>query len=184
MFLRGHITALLVLVLLHCGGCTETTPDTRDVARDTSVAETRPVDTNVEPFFELGQNPQFESSPSDYTPLSDPASLTLEFGAQGSWMTVLAFKTQGIFTSNVTVTARMELADSNTTRLGELNLEDRPLTFGGDGFDYYFSFFLAITIPDSQPSVDGQPAHLSFTVVDGEGHSVERELDVTLLGGP
>ena len=91
-------------------------------------------------------------------------------------MVVLAFKTQGILDGRVTVVTSVHVGDE---LLGEFGLAQQEFMPGSDGFDYYLNLFLVVTGPEYV----GQIARVDVEVEDAEGHSVERTVEVVLVGG-
>jgi hypothetical protein len=68
---------------------------------------------------------------------------------------------------------------------GNIWLEQQETFPGGDGWDYYYSLFLALDVAD--PPARGTPAHISMEVTDEDGTTAKREYDVIVgdtSGGP
>lgn len=152
---------------------------------DAGTAGSTPVDgTGAEPVehpdqqFVLGVNVTGKNTPEFFTELADGGELFVELGAQGLWMVVLAFRTQGYFDSKVTIRAWVEVEG---VREGELALAKQKLLPGGDGWDYYYNFFLVV--PD--PGLAGREASVTMQVEDDltQETVVVTELNVLLTGG-
>ena len=129
--------------------------------------------------FELGVNETGRNTPEYYAPLPDGAELLVEFGPQGLWMVVLAFRTHDLFTPPLFLRSRVVLEGE---LLGELVLAEQVLQMGGDGWDYYYNLFLVVGVETMD--VDGQPATLDVVVQDAAGHEVSMRRAVILVGGP
>ncbi len=144
-----------------------------DTERDTAVPDVEPM-----PSFVIGTNEVGANSPSFFEPLADGDSLEIEFGFQGLWMTVLAFQTRDIFDGPVGVDAWITV---NDIEQGRLTLIDQTLVPGGDGFDYYYNFFLVV----SDPSVAGETGVIHFEAESMADSDIARtvELTVSLTGG-
>ena len=69
---------------------------------------------------------------------------------------------------------------------GSLKLKKQKVFPGGDGYDYYYNFWLVVKKPDgSFPyGVDGKTAKIVFQVDSADGSSHKLERTVTLTGGP
>ncbi|MEE2779298.1 MAG: hypothetical protein VYE15_02155 [Myxococcota bacterium] len=128
--------------------------------------------------FVLGVNQVGTSHPSFFSPLLEGDTVRIELGAQGLWMVVLAFKTRGYFGEKVIVRGKLEVEGLNQ---GELALAKQKLLDGGDGYRYYFNFFLVVL----DPGVSGLEGVAILRVTDDENHDIEqiRETRVVLTGG-
>ena len=91
--------------------------------------------------FVLGVNLVGASHPSFFSPLEEGDPMHIELGAQGLWMVVLSFKTRGHFGEKVIVRGKVEVEGINQ---GDLALAKQKLLDGGDGYRYYFNFFLVL----------------------------------------
>ena len=128
--------------------------------------------------FVIGVNVTGKNTPEFFSELPENGDLFVELGAQGLWMVVLAFKTYGYFDGKVLLRSWIEVAGE---RVGELALAKQKLLPGGDGWDYYYNFFLVV--PD--PALAGQEAQVTLQVEDDETQEivVVIERNVTLTGG-
>ena len=128
--------------------------------------------------FVVGVNVTGKNTPEFFSELPEDGDLLVELGAQGLWMVVLAFKTHGHFDGKVLIRSWIEVAGE---RVGELALAKQKLLPGGDGWDYYYNFFLVV--PD--PALAGQEARVTLQVEDDENQEivVVIERNVTLTGG-
>jgi hypothetical protein len=126
----------------------------------------------------LGVNVTGKNTPEFFSELPDGGDLFVELGAQGLWMVVLAFRTHGYFDSKVIIRAWIEV---DGIRQGELALAKQKLLPGGDGWDYYYNFFLVV--PD--PGLAGREAVVTMQVEDDltQETVVLTQLNVLLTGG-
>lgn len=145
------------------------------VAPDAAEPEDVP---QVDPEFVLGVNKTGENKPAFFTDLPDEGELNIEFGPQGLWMVVLAFKTRGIFASDAKLLMNGRV-DVGGIPQGELALAKQKLVPGGDGWDYYYNFFLVV----NDETVAGSEGLVTFSVEDDEGHKVDEVRTVRLTGG-
>ncbi len=124
--------------------------------------------------FQIGTNPLNEANPDGFMPFSEGTAVPFVYGVQGSWMVVLAFRTdmiEGMFEVRANITI-------DGVESGNIWLEQQQTFPGGDGWDYYYSLFLAI---DGEPPPEGTPVHIGMTVTDENGTTAEQEYD--LLAG-
>lgn len=155
--------------------------DTGDAAPD-GVGDTGgdalPEDTGPDEVLILGINETGYNHPGSFSDLPEDSELHIELGSQGLWMVVLAFKTRGIFHGKVVVSGEVKVDGENE---GALILAKQKLSPGGDGFHYYYNFFLVIL----DPSVGGKEALVTLKVMDDQNHDhmVEILRHVTLTGG-
>lgn len=128
--------------------------------------------------FVLGVNVTGKNTPEFFTELDEGGELFVELGAQGLWMVVLAFKTYGYFDAKVIIRAWIEV---DSIREGELALAKQKLLPGGDGWDYYYNFFLVVP----EPSLAGHEAVITIQVEDDltQEPVVLHQMNVTLTGG-
>lgn len=128
--------------------------------------------------FVLGVNVTGKNTPEFFSELPEGGDLLVELGAQGLWMVVLAFRTYGYFDAKVLIRAWIEI---DGVREGELALAKQKLLAGGDGWDYYYNFFLVV--PD--PGLAGRDAVITMQVEDDLTQEIVvlTELNVTLTGG-
>ena len=126
--------------------------------------------------FVMGVNPTGEDDPALFTPLVDGDALEIEFGFQGLWMVVLAFKTRDTVDGLVTLFARVRTA---TETLGEFGIAKQLLIAGEDGFDYYLNFFLVVIGPEDV----GEEAWVEMEAEDSDGQTVGGTVQVVLTGG-
>jgi len=128
--------------------------------------------------FVVGMNQVGTSHPSFFSPLEQGDTVRIELGAQGLWMVVLAFKTRGHFGEKVIVRGKLQVEGINQ---GELALAKQKLLDGGDGYRYYFNFFLVVL----DPGVSGLEGMAILRVTDDENHDIEQivETPVVLTGG-
>lgn len=135
----------------------------------------------VEGEFVIGFNLTGTNTPADYTALATGESLNIEYGPQGLWMVVLAFKTRNIFDpkAKLTMTASCITEDGNLR--GELALAKQTPLAGGDGWYYYYNLFLVV----DEVGAAGKTAAVNWTVQDPEsGASSNETVEVVLTGGP
>ena len=163
-----------------------TSPETTDTGSTPKTDGFDALDTVVdaettsapESEFVIGVNVTGKNTPEFFSELPEDGDLFVELGAQGLWMVVLAFKTYGYFEGKVLIRSWIEVAGE---RVGELALAKQKLLPGGDGWDYYYNFFLVV--PD--PALAGQEAQVTLQVEDDETQEivVVIERNVTLTGG-
>lgn len=167
---RHRATALIaaILLALDLGACGA--PDTIDTPDGASP------DATASGEFILGVNPAGLNDPATFTALADGDDLVVEFGFQGLWMVVLAVKTRGVFTGELLLDAELRVDDAPR---GTLALAGQRLASGGDGFHYYFNFFLVV----DDPAIAGRPATVRFEASDGHGNAREAIREVNLTGG-
>ncbi len=110
-------------------------------AGDATVDQGGSQDITVEPVFVLGTNITGKSTPDTFSPIAADSELNVELGPQGLWMVVLAFKTRGTLEPPLLLSGRVVIGGKS---LGELKLGKQKLVLGGDGFDYYYNFFLVV----------------------------------------
>jgi hypothetical protein len=148
-----------------------------DAAEDSPVVEDT-AEAPPEADFVLGFNETGKNQPGAFTELPEGGDLFVELGAQGLWMVVLAFKTYGHFDGKVIIRATLSVGGESQ---GELALAKQKLVPGGDGWDYYYNFFLIV--PD--PALAGQQAMVTMKVQDDETqeYRVDLSRSVVLTGG-
>jgi hypothetical protein len=145
----------------------EDPPEVEDTAEDPPEAD-----------FVLGVNETGKNQPGAFTELPEGGDLFVELGAQGLWMVVLAFKTYGHFDGKVIIRATLSVGGESQ---GELALAKQKLVPGGDGWEYYYNFFLVV--PDS--ALAGQPAVVTMKIQDDATQELRVDLSrsVMLTGG-
>jgi len=166
-------SALLVALgaLIACG---PGTPAPEDIGPDVA-AEVDVAPEVSEPLFVIGTNPTGLEDPTQFTPLVEGGELEIEFGFQGLWMVVLAFKTHRGLEGLVTLFAKVSTADET---LGEFGIAKQVLTHADDGFDYYLNLFLVLK--DTGPDHAGKEAWVEVSAEDGDGERVEGSIRVML----
>lgn len=127
--------------------------------------------------FLIGTNPVEEDTPETFTPFEDEGDACIVKGTQGWWMILAAFKTRGVFEGKVLIQGSIE---QDGEVLVENGFDKQTLEEGGDGFSYFFNYFL----PFSCPPKAGTEGRLWFSMSDTFGHKVEYTLDVTFQCGP
>jgi len=130
----------------------------------------------TDPSFVLGVNITGQSTPSSFNALPEGEDLLVEYGPQGLWMVVLAFKTKGLFEVPLLIKASVE---SQGMLQGEFTMTGQELLPGPDGYAYFYNFFLVV----SDPEVAGSPGIISFSVTDAAGVTHEVVREVQLVGG-
>lgn len=133
-------------------------------------------DITVEPVFVLGTNITGKSTPDTFSPIAADSELNVELGPQGLWMVVLAFKTRGTLEPPLLLSGRVVIGGKS---LGELKLGKQKLVLGGDGFDYYYNFFLVV----APEGVANKKAIIEFVAEDAGGKKVDLKHPVVLIGG-
>ncbi len=164
-----HLLLALLIALAGCEG--------EGAAPADEVSDDAKGDAAVQETFVLGVNVTGENKPAFFTPLPEGADLTVEYGPQGLWMVVLAFKTRDVFTGRLHLLAEIR-ADGK--QLGLLEMGKQKLVPGGDGWDYYYNLFLVVEGAD----LDGQAAEITLQVEDEAGAKVALAHPVVLRGGP
>lgn len=188
--MRTVVTLMLGFALL-MGGCgTSDTSEGTD-AGDTSAMEDAGTDMATSPDgdeqtqgqFEIGTNPVSQANAEGFKPMNEGVEVPITWGVQGSWMVVLAFRSQEMFEGLFDVRANITIDGVDK---GEIWLESQETFPGGDGWDYYFNMFLALDI-DGDPPPRGTPAHITMSVTDENGTTAEQAYDVEIgeqIGGP
>jgi hypothetical protein len=147
--------------------------DSADSAEDT------PSTSDVEeedPSFVLGVNITGQSIPGSFSELPEGDELLVEYGPQGLWMVVLAFKTKDLFDGLLLIKAAVE---SEGMLQGEFTMTGQEIIPGPGGYGYFYNFFLVV----SDPEVAGSPGVVSFSVTDTAGVTHEVVREVQLVGG-
>ena len=146
--------ASIVLVIGGCGGGGDAASSSTEgvethsgsstsvpAVPDLSDSYVAPDVSEGEPFFELGTNITGVSVPGAFTPLSDGDELFVELGFQGSYMVVLAFRTQGFHEAGEKVNLLISLSVDGQER-AKLKYNKKKLLAGGDDLDYFYNIFL------------------------------------------
>ncbi len=131
--------------------------------------------------FVVGVNETGRNTPEYFRELPEGADLTMEFGPQGLWMVVLAFRTHDLIQAPLFLDGKVELVEG-AELLGRLQLADQPLFPGGDGWDYYYNFFLVVAVETRD--VAGDQADITLNVRSAEGTTHVFTRRVILRGGP
>ena len=174
--------ALLVLSVALASACASgpSAVDVEDVqdgandARGTTLDSGEADSQQTEPLFDFGVNVTGTNTPEYFAPLAHGDELGIELGFQGLWMVVLAFRTRGIFTGQLTIITSIHVADE---KQGELGLARQKLIPGGDGLGYYYNLFLVV----KDPAVAGQHAEVTLDVTDEDGHEIFETRAVNLV---
>lgn len=178
--MRRLLCLLLVCFTLGCGDDTSPEPsDTSDMsATDTPDTTAQPDMGGTVPIemFEIGSNTVEDATPAGFAPMADGTAVPFDFGPQGSWMVVLAFRDQDILEGEFDVRASIEI---DGTAEGEIWLEFQETFPGGDGWDYYFNLFLPIS---GDPPAEGTPMVIQLSVLDGDETLASRTHSV--VAGP
>ena len=135
----------------------------------------RPVEVPGEgAFLELGTNTTGLSTPSSFQSLMDGDDLMVELGFQGSYMVVLALRTQGYITEGK-VNIRASLRVDGELK-ASLKYKKKTLLPAADGGDYFYNIFL-ITEDYADYAGDAGVASVELlTLDDALIVSVEEEL--------
>jgi hypothetical protein len=189
---RLLLTFLVGLATLGCDSGGDPSPDTPDssttgeegkegvddVGPDPA-PDARSDDADVEdaePPFVLGVNITGQSIPGSFTELPEGDELLVEFGPQGLWMVVLAFKTKDLFEGLLLIKAAVE---SEGVLQGEFTMTGQQLLPGPGGYAYFYNFFLVV----SDPNVAGYPGLVTLAVTDATGYTHEEVRNVQFVGG-
>ena len=124
----------------------------------------------------IGTNPTGNDDAALFAPLYEGDPLEIEFGFQGLWMVVLAFKTQPL-QGRVTVVARVRTDDGHV--IGEFGLAKQELVEGDDGDAYYLNLFCVVEGTDAV----GERATVEIEVEDKAGTQLSDTVMVMLTGG-
>jgi hypothetical protein len=159
----------------------ELEPASSEVATPETTASDTPPAENTAPaaIFELGVNQTGQNQPKYFSPLPEGAELVVEYGPQGLWMVVLAFRTKGILDAPLTLDGSVWLGQ---TLLGQLKLAGQPIFPGPDGYGYYYNFYLWVH-HELYPG-PGRTATVIFKALDKDQDQVEVVRRVVLVGGP
>lgn len=129
----------------------------------------------------LGVNETGRNTPEYFRSLAEGGELNVEFGPQGLWMVVLAFRTHDLLQAPLFLDGQITLVDG-AELLGRLQLAQQPLFPGGDGWDYYYNLFLVVEVVGRD--VAGQRADITLTLRSAEGTGYIFTRRVVLTGGP
>lgn len=181
---RRPRVALIGCVLLSwsawtLGGCSGPIDPGGDVTTPPAVVDIPPTeipDGDDSWEFTLGVNVTGKNQPQFFSPLPGGGELEIEYGPQGLWMVVLAFKTQGLLDGQLFIDGEIFVGD---TLLGRLTLAKQQLAPGGDGYGYYYNYYLVV----DDETTAGELATIHFFVMDGEGDEVKVVREVLLTGG-
>lgn len=180
---RLLLATFAVAALAGCTASDDKPADTNNARADAGPDATpgnNASDAGATGELQVGYHVAYESTPDGVVFLEDGMEVPLTFGVQGSWMVVLGFRTQDLFEGMLDVQGEMYVED---VEAGRLWLELQETFPGGDGWDYYYNFFLAI---DHQPE-QGTPARIVVRVIDEDGTTAERTHEVLVgpsEGGP
>ena len=133
-----------------------------------------------ERLFELGVNETGKNTAEFYSNLGEGDELNIEYGPQGLWMVVLAFRTKGIWNSGeeLRITAGCWVGDTN---IGELILAKQRLLPGPEGWSYYYNLFVVV----DEVGAAGNDARITLEVTSSSLPEPELlERTVRLVGGP
>lgn len=167
----------LLVALVALVACGPGTPASEDVNPDVTPESDAAAEVFKPPFI-IGVNPTGIEDPTLFVPLAEGGEVKIEFGFQGLWMVVLAFKTQGVVDGLVTLFAKVSTADET---LGEFGIAKQVLTHADDGFDYYLNLFLVVNGEFGEPhEYAGQEAWVELAAEDGDGQRVEGTIRVML----
>lgn len=147
-----------------------------DDPADDAAADAGPTEDPDAPVFVLGINETAKVGAEYFSELVDGGELVIEYGPQGLWMVVLAFKTRNVFEPPLQIIAKVEVGG---VEQGLLGLGKQKLQYGGDGFDYFYNLYLVV----DDPTVTGQAGLVSVEVTDDHGGSVVEQRSVLLTGG-
>lgn len=145
---------------------------------DSAPADTAVADTARPPAPELvlGTNAVGSNDPTAFVALEEHDALEVQLGFQGFWMVVLALKTRDIFTGPLRLEAHLSAGGAEQ---GSLVLGNQKLAPGGDGYAYFYNFFLVV----ADATVAGGEGVITFRASDAAGHERELTRTVELTGG-
>lgn len=133
-------------------------------------------DSVSEPEVVLGTHVQWKRQPADFVALEDGSALPIVLGHQGSWMVVLAVRSDQVLEGPVDLVVGIEAAGS---QLGELQLVEQELDRELDERDYIYDIWLIV----ADPSLSTYEADISVALSDAAGVEMTLELTVVLSGG-
>ena len=158
-------------------------PTSPPLANDDGVA-TIDVPVAKDPDCAVGVNLPGKTSPDAFTSLATGAEAPVVLGPQGSWMVVVAARTDGFAADVKTGTIEASLTADDGTLYGKLKFKKRPLVNGGDGYTYIMNIFLVVPSDvDATKSLpwEGHDATLAVTLTpDGEGVPLAKSVTVHL----
>lgn len=186
-YAKPHL--LLILAALAFAGC-GTTADPSDDGADMTMSMPdgggeSDDDDAADPetgFWEIGTNPLQMGNPENFTVVQPGSQVPLVWGVQGSWMVILAFRERDMFAETFDVRAEMSIDGVDS---GNIWLEQQESFPGGDGWNYYYNLFLALSI--DEPAAQGTPAEITMRVTDAEGRDESQTVKVQIgeqVGGP
>lgn len=180
------VAGILVAISAGCGdgvtidsptdNVSETVGDTDSATSTATGTADAATDTTETPEFVLGTHPQGANDPSLFITVEEGDALEVQFGFQGLWMVLLAFKERGLLEGDLFLSAKLTV---NGNEEGTLSLAEQKLAPAGDGFGYYYNFFLVV----DDPSVAGNDGVITFTARDDVGGEVNLTRTVRLTGG-
>ena len=165
------------LVLWGCPGPTPGPPyDVPKTELPPNHTETIDGEPGPQWVFELGINPAGTNQPQFFSQLSENGELNIEYGPQGAWMVVLAFRTWGLLDGKLYIDGKISVDD---VLLGQLKLGQQKLQPAGDGFSYFYNFYLVV----NNEFAAGQFADFELLVRDEDEDEVVVERRLLLTGG-
>ncbi len=131
--------------------------------------------------FELGVNVTGRNTSAYYSALPEGGELNVEYGPQGLWMVVLAFRTRNVWSESDAELLIYASCRVDGENIGELTLAKQRLLLGGDGWWYYYNLFLVV----DESRAAGSEATIEISVEDpSTGQNVQHDQIVSLVGGP
>ena len=129
-----------------------------------------------EPEVVVGTHVQWKRQPDDFVVLEEGDELPIVLGHQGSWMVVLAVRSDGLLKGPLDLVVGIEAAG---TSLGELQLVEQKLDPELDGRDYVYDIWLIV----ADPSLSTYQADITIALRDAAGLEMTIERRVVLSGG-
>ena len=159
-------------------------PPTADVVEDTAPpAPDVPAVAGI--CYDVGINVPGKTSPDSFTALTGGANAPIVLGPQGSWMIVVAARTDGFDPTVKTGTIEASLTGDDGTLYGNLKFKKRPLIDGGDGFVYMMNIFLVVPSDADAGNTlawEGHDATLDVALTpDGDGQRLQESVTVHLV---
>jgi hypothetical protein len=183
--MSGYLTPALSLVLLLACGDPVTTEDV-DGSSDGETSTTTGGDTAgttgqpVDPFFDIGTNQAGESASAFFTAAVAGQTFQVVKGAQGSWMFVVAARTNQLAAGTKRVDVEARLTPPDKPQFGSLKFNKRPVFPGENGNLYLMNVFMILS---NDLGWDGHEADLFLTLTGENGEVLTDTQRIILVKG-
>ena len=113
--------------------------------------------------------------PEFFVPIADNGPLPFYQGFQGTWMSIISFKTNSLLTEPIDFTVSLELEDGNSAYYERT---DYRFIDGGDGYSYHYDSFVDIGV--YEPPIQGTPTTLTIHAEGALGVQVDITYSMTV----